>query len=100
MSRHSPIVHSPPAEVVEAVARLGGRIRAAREDLGLSQSRLAERIAVNRSTVISLERGAMGTSAGLYFRALQAVGLLDSMNRRIAAIEQTGSVLQARERLE
>lgn len=87
MSRHSPIAHFPPAEVEDAVARLGKRIRDAREDLGLSQKQLAERIAVNRTTVIRLERGAMGTSAGLYFRALQAVGLLDSMNRRIAAIE-------------
>ncbi len=100
MSRHSPIAHSPPADVGDAVARLGKRIRAAREDLGLSQKELAERIAVSRSTVIYLERGTMGTAVGIYFKALQAVGLLDSMNRRIAAIEQAESVSGAREQIE
>ncbi len=100
MSRRSPIVHSPPAEVGDAVARLGKRIRAARENLGLTQVELAERIAVSRSTVICLECGTLGTAAGTYFKALQAVGLLDSMNRKIAAIEQAGSVSGAREQIE
>ncbi len=61
---------------------------------------LAELMVVNRSTVVGLERGAMGTAAGIYFKALHALGLLDSMNRRIAGIERTDSVPRAREQPE
>ena len=57
--------------------RLGRNIRVARLRRNLRIEDLAARMGVSRFTLAALERGGPGVSAGAWFGALWALGLLD-----------------------
>jgi DNA-binding XRE family transcriptional regulator len=61
---------------VQALARLGSRIRVARLRRKLRQVDLARQIGRTRATVVALEQGAPTTEIGAYASALWALGLL------------------------
>ena len=79
MTRRSQIVHSPPAPVADAVTRLGRKIRTARQNRGITQAELAEKVGISRSTLVCVERGKPGAAIAIYFGVLSALGLLDSV---------------------
>lgn len=54
---------------------LGGRVRAERERLGLTQSELAERMGTTQPTVARLEAGGVTPSLETLHRAAEALGL-------------------------
>lgn len=81
MSRRSKITHSPPAEVENALKRLGRNIRIARLRRRLRIQDVADRIGTSRFTVADLERGKPSTSVAAYFGSLWALGLLDHVDR-------------------
>jgi len=57
------------------VALLGMAITVARKEQNLSESTVAERISVSRSTVQRIEKGDLNVGIGLYFEAAWAVGV-------------------------
>jgi len=65
---------------LEAVARLGSRIRLARIRRKLRQEDLAAKINRTRATVIAMERGSSNTEIGAYAAALWALGLLEELD--------------------
>lgn len=71
----SVIINPAPDVVVDRVARLGQRIRAARTRRRLRREDLAQRAGVSRSTLEAIERGELATGIGAYVRALWALGL-------------------------
>lgn len=81
MSRSTEIVAHPPAEVEEALRRLGRNLRTARLRRNLSQQELGERLGVSRFLVMRMERGAPGTAVAAHAGALWALGLTGDLNR-------------------
>lgn len=79
MSRSSGITTAPPAEVEEAIRRLGRNLRTARLRRRLRIEDVADRIGASRFTVADLERGKVSTSMAAYAGALWALGLLPQM---------------------
>jgi len=57
------------------VVLLSLAIATARKDLSLSESTVAEKISVSRSTLQRIERGDLNVGIGLYFEAAWAVGV-------------------------
>lgn len=55
--------------------RLGARIRALREERGLTQEQLAVRSGLHRTYVSALENGARNTSVDNLWRVAEAFGL-------------------------
>lgn len=99
MSRRSKITHSPPAEVEEALKRLGRNIRIARLRRRLRIQDVADRIGTSRFTVADLERGKPSTSVAAYFGSLWALGLLDQVEKVADPdMDEEGKILE-RERL-
>jgi transcriptional regulator with XRE-family HTH domain len=64
-----------PMQVTEQVAQLGQRIRIARIRRGWSVADLASKAGINRNTLTALELGKPGTSVGVCFSVLWALGL-------------------------
>jgi transcriptional regulator with XRE-family HTH domain len=64
-----------PAQVGEQLAQFGQRIRVARLRRGWSVADLAGRAGINRNTMTALEQGRPGTSVGVCFTVLWALGL-------------------------
>ena len=78
MPRHKrqiTFVHAPAAAVEESVAQLGANIATARLRRQWRQKDLAEKAGVTRGTVMSVERGKLGTGIGAYVSILWALGL-------------------------
>lgn len=65
----------PPAQVTEQVSQLGQRIRLARLRRAWSVADLASKAGINRNTLTALELGQAGTSVGVCFTVLWALGL-------------------------
>lgn len=76
MPNRSTINQTPPAEVEQALRRLGRNLRTARLRRRLRVQDVADRLGVSRLTVAGLERGKPGASAAAYFGALWSLGLL------------------------
>ena len=55
--------------------RLANRLKERRAELGLTQAELAERVAVTRKTVNTIENGVFTPSATLAITLAQALGL-------------------------
>src|SRR5688572_20206140 len=70
-------------------AGLGGRIRAARLRRRMSQVEMAERMDVDRNTLMKLERGELSVGLGVLVRALGVLGLEDDL-ARVAADDEVG----------
>ena len=64
-----------PLQATERVAQLGQRIRVARIRRGWSIADLASKAGINRNTLTALELGKPGTSIGVCFTGLWALGL-------------------------
>ena len=78
--------------VDDAVQSLGGAIRQARIDAGLTQSELGEFMGVDRFAVAKLESGRMTTQLRRLIEALDAVGLeltVVPRSRRFAMADST-----------
>lgn len=76
MPNRSAINRTPPAEVEQALRRLGRNLRTARLRRRLRIQDVADRLGVSRLTVAGLEKGKPGASAAAYFGALWSLGLL------------------------
>jgi transcriptional regulator with XRE-family HTH domain len=73
---------APPSDdpSVQALVRLGSRIRIARLRRKLRQEDLARQIRRTRATVIAIEQGSPTTEIGAYVSALWALGLLQELD--------------------
>lgn len=67
------------AETTERVSQLGQRIRIARIRRNWSVADLAAKAGINRNTLTALELGKAGTSVGVCFTVLWALGLDKSL---------------------
>ena len=79
MPRSAQIAAHPPAEVEEALLRLGRNIRTARLRRNMPQDELAQRMGVSRFLVSHMERGNPRTSVAVYAGALWAMGLIKDL---------------------
>lgn len=68
--------------VIGTVAELGMRVRERREDLGMSQTMLAERIGTTRHWISYLERGKRTAEIGMVLETLRALGLVVDVRAR------------------
>jgi len=71
--------HSSEDPALQALVRLGSRIRQARLRRKLRQEDLARQIGRTRATVIAIERGSPTTEIGAYIQTLWALGLLQEL---------------------
>lgn len=71
---------SIPQQTTERLIQLGQRVRIARIRRGWSGADLADKAGINRNTVTALELGKPGTSVGVYFTVLWALGLDKSLD--------------------
>ena len=69
-----------PKQATEQLAQLGQRIRVARIRRGWSVADLASKSGINRNTLTALELGKPGTSVGVFFTVLWALGLDKSLD--------------------
>ena len=53
----------------------GARVRARRQDLGLTQAALSQEVGVSRQTIITMERGDYAPSVFLALRVARALGV-------------------------
>ena len=65
---------------IDALIRLGSRIRLARVRRKLRQKDLAQQIGRARATVVALEKGSAKTEIGAYVDALWVLGLLQELD--------------------
>ena len=82
-------------EIKDVKVEIGRLVRVVRKQRKLTQSEVAERLAVSRNTIQNLESGKNFTINTL-FKALKEFDLLDQVHREILrerkAIEQTKSL--------
>jgi transcriptional regulator with XRE-family HTH domain len=71
---------------------LGERLRVARLRRRISQVEMAERMDVDRNTLMSLERGELSVGLGVLVRALGVLGLEEDLDR-LAADDEIGRLL-------
>jgi DNA-binding XRE family transcriptional regulator len=64
-----------PAQVLQQIGQLGQHVRVARLRRNWSVAELAEKVGINRNTLAALEKGKPGTSIGVCFTVLWALGL-------------------------
>lgn len=64
-----------PMEVGEQIVQLGQRLRLARIRRGWSVADLASKAGINRNTLTAMEQGRTGTTVGVCFTVLWALGL-------------------------
>lgn len=84
----------PPARPSHArrIEALGQRLRVARLARGMTQSSLAERVGVDRTTIGKLESGDPAISLSTVLRVLSALGLDHDIDQ-IAAVDLVGTQL-------
>lgn len=70
---------------------LAMRLKETRQEQGLSQAELADRIGVSRRWVSQLESGKKTLEVGLVLRAIKALGLECDIRSRDSAISRQGS---------
>lgn len=66
---------SLPVSVRESLKEVGGLIACARKEKRWTQEELAQRIGINRMTVVRIEKGAPEVAIGWYFTAAWLLGL-------------------------
>ena len=89
--RNKQIYILPTAEKV--LKNIGENIKLARKRRKLSESQIAERAGISRSTVQLLEKGEPGVSMSAYVQVLFVLGL-ESDLKKIAAEDPLGRKLQ------
>jgi len=75
MPRKYVIRDSLPREIVNAVSKLGERIRIARKRRAMTMEQMASRMFVSRKTLARLEKGDPGVSMAVLTAALWVLGL-------------------------
>lgn len=81
----------PTAEKI--LKEIGDNIKVARKRRKLSESQLAERAGISRSTIQLLEKGEPGVSMSAYVQVLFVLGLEEDL-KRIASDDPLGRRLQ------
>ena len=66
---------------IRTIRELGGIIRQTREDTGLTQAALAERLGVRRQRILYLERGEGEMGLPFVFSVLRELGLMIKIQR-------------------
>lgn len=94
MSKASPSLSSLPAEAGGALARLGADLALARLRRKESLRSWAQRLGVSVPTLMRLERGDPGVSAGIYATALWMMGRAGALGS-LAAPETDRHALEA-----
>ena len=67
--------------IIRNTRELGGFLRQAREDAGLTQAGLAETLGVRRQRVLYLERGEGQLQLAFVFAVMKALGVVFSLER-------------------
>lgn len=80
MSKSSNAVQGLPPAALDALAQLGQRLRAHRQQQKWTLNDMAERLFCSPTTCRALESGKPGTSIGVLAQALWLLGQLDSLN--------------------
>lgn len=78
---------------LQLLQQMGENIRLARKRRKLTTSQVAERAAINRSTLVEVEKGNPSVSMGAYFNTLRVLGLQNDV-LKIAADDVYGRKLQ------
>lgn len=85
----------PPAEVAEALSRLGRNIRTARLRRQMTQASMAVRLGASRYVVADVEQGKPTTGIAVYLGALWVLGLLEEFGSvGDPALDEEGILLQ------
>ena len=94
MSKVSPSLSNLPQEVVSALAKLGADLAVARLRRKESLRAWAQRIGVSVPTLMKMERGDPGVSAGIYATGLWMMGRTGAL-ADLAAPETDRNALEA-----
>ena len=76
--------------IIRNTRELGGFLRQAREDTGLTQAGLAEALGVRRQRVLYLERGEGQLQLAFVFAVMKALGVVFNLER-VAEVEPASS---------
>jgi transcriptional regulator with XRE-family HTH domain len=91
--------HRSPRSIVRAERQIAEHIATWRKLRGLTQTQLAERADVARTTIQRLEGGGSGVSLENLLRVLRALGLLDNLPRALDPFESDVGRLRSDENL-
>ncbi len=78
---------------IKLLQQMGENIKLARKRRKLTTIQVAERAAVNRSTLVEIEKGNPSVSMGAYFNTLRVLGLQNDV-LKLAADDEYGRKLQ------
>lgn len=78
---------------MKLMQQLGENIKLARKRRKLTTIQVAERAAINRSTLVEIEKGNPSVSMGAYFNTLRVLGLQNDI-LKLAADDEYGRKLQ------
>lgn len=78
---------------MELLQQMGENIKLARKRRKLTTLQVAERAAINRSTLVEIEKGNPSVSMGAYFNTLRVLGLQNDI-LKLAADDEYGRKLQ------
>ena len=90
MRTKKPIVF--PAHM-KLLQQMGENLKLARKRRKLTTAQVAERAAINRSTLVEIEKGNPSVSMGAYFNTLRVLGLQNDI-LKLAADDTYGRKLQ------
>lgn len=88
-----------PIVVGGALERLGRRVTMARKLRGLTQEDLGHLAGVSTSTIRSIEGGAEGVAWGSFFKVLDALGLLNQVEKLLDPREDPETLAYAERNL-
>lgn len=78
---------------MKLLQQMGENIKLARKRRKLTSVQVAERAAINRSTLVEIEKGNPSVSMGAYFNTLRVLGLQNDI-LKLAADDEYGRKLQ------
>jgi transcriptional regulator with XRE-family HTH domain len=78
---------------MKLLQQMGENIKLARKRRKLTSIQVAERAAINRSTLVEIEKGNPSVSMGAYFNTLRVLGLQNDI-LKLAADDEYGRKLQ------
>ena len=78
---------------MKLLQQMGENLKLARKRRKLTTTQVAERAAINRSTLVEIEKGNPSVSMGAYFNTLRVLGLQNDI-LKLAADDEYGRKLQ------
>jgi transcriptional regulator with XRE-family HTH domain len=90
MKTKKPIVYPSHMKLLQ---QMGENLKLARKRRKLTSTQVAERAAINRSTLVEIEKGNPSVSIGAYFNTLRVLGLQNDI-LKLAADDEYGRKLQ------